>query len=313
MAIVLLKCRIIVERIFSTIGRFSTMKISELFHVSSDELDFYDIDLCKDTRLFIEPGRVLVSKDEQSQRAWQDIEDFFACLVAAYGEDGSNLEQLMIAEHLHEVNATKLGYGNGRNGKAKTPEGMMQAFSQLNDFLKQGVPISQPFDFPLFFPKFDIDCLSDVITNILLDRLSKYTREQCERLHVGPQYFAVPKKKPYYWDAGTHRWEVCCREQLTIDEEMILLVPKRWLRSSLYCNTDHFLHQMILHTLQNERTNIVNGKIMRPTIKELAQKVHQKYGAPSDTVIKFVRENPSLLRRYHDSIYRYYRKQYPKQ
>lgn len=289
------------------------MKLSELFNVPPNEQDFYDLDLCGDTKLFIEPGRILVSKDELSRQAWTDIKDFFACLVAAHGEGASDLERFMIVEHLHEVNATKLGYGNGRNGKAKTPKGMLQTFSQLGDFLKQDVPISEPFDFPLLFPKFGIDCLSDAITNILLNRLSEYTYEQCERLHVDENYFRVPKKELYYWNAEMHRWEVYQRKQLIINGEVILLVPKRWLDSYLYCNTNHFLNKMILHTLQDEQTTIVDGKLMRPTIKILSQYVREKHGLPHDVVVEFVRKNPDLLRRYHNMIYSYYRNRYPNQ
>ena len=282
------------------------MHLSDLFHDSPDMFDFYDINLEEDTPWFIEPGCIFTASDELSRAAWADVQDCFQCIFLAYQQKASNPEKIELLSHLHEINATKLGYGNGRNGKAKTPEGMLEVFSQLDALFDNGIEVSHPLDLPLFFYGYGADCLSDALTNILFDRLSRYTYEQAQLWSVNPQYFTHLHRPMHYWDITAHHWQICQQPQLVIDGQQVLLVPKRWLRTRILCNTVHFLRHMILHTLQAQQTTYLDGRAIRPTIKELDAELRGKYGAPREIIKKFVRENPSLLTKYHRSLADFY-------
>ena len=178
-----------------SIGRdLNMMHLSDLFHASPDMFDFYDINLEEDTPRFIEPGCIFTASDELSRAAWADVQDCFQCIFLAYQQKASNPEKIELLSHLHEINATKLGYGNGRNGKAKTPEGMLEVFSQLDALFDNGIEVSHPLDLPLFFYGYGADCLSDALTNILFDRLSRYTYEQAQMWGVDEQYFGYSQK-----------------------------------------------------------------------------------------------------------------------
>ena len=290
-----------------SIGRdLNMMHLSDLFHASPDMFDFYNIDLEDDTPLFIEPGSILIAGDELSEAAWADVQDCFQCIFLAYRQKASNSEKFELLSHLHEINATRLGYGNGRNGKAKTPEGMLEVFSQLDALFDNGIEVSHPLDLPLFFDGYGADCLSDALTNILFDRLSRYTYEQAQLWNVDPQYFTHLPRPMHYWDITAHRWQICQRSQLVIDGQQVLLVPKRWLRTRILCDTVHFLRHMILHTLQAQQTTYLDGRAIRPTIKGLDAELRVKYGAPREIIKKFVRENPSLLSKYHQNLANFY-------
>lgn len=290
-----------------SIGRdLNMMHLSDLFHASPDMFDFYDINLEEDTPRFIEPGCIFTASDELSRAAWADVQDCFQCIFLAYQQKASNPEKIELLSHLHEINATKLGYGNGRNGKAKTPEGMLEVFSQLDALFDNGIEVSHPLDLPLFFYGYGADCLSDALTNILFDRLSRYTYEQAQMWGVDEQYFGYSQKPAYYWDITAHRWQVCQQPQLVFDGQQVLLVPKRWLRTRILCDTVHFLRHMILHTLQAQQTTYLDGRAIRPTIKGLDADLREKYGAPREIIKKFVRENPSLLTKYHRNLADFY-------
>lgn len=290
-----------------SMGRdLNMMHLSDLFHASPDMFDFYDINLEEDTPRFIEPGCIFTASDELSRAAWADVQDCFQCIFLAYQQKASNPEKIELLSHLHEINATKLGYGNGRNGKAKTPEGMLEVFSQLDALFDNGIEVSHPLDLPLFFYGYGADCLSDALTNILFDRLSRYTYEQAQIWGVDEQYFGYSQKPAYYWDITAHRWQTCRQPQLVFDGQQVLLVPKRWLRTRILCDTAHFLRHMILHTLQAQQTTYLDGRVIRPTIKELGADLRGKYGAPREIIQKFVRENPSLLTKYHRSLADFY-------
>lgn len=284
------------------------MYLSDLFNTYPEMLDFYDVNLEQDTALFIEPGCILSADDELSKKAWATVRDYFQCLFEAYRQHVSDAAKMEMLEHLHEVNATKLGYGNGRNGKAKTPRGMLQVFSRVDVLFDKGIEISHPLDLPLLFPGYGADCLSDAMTNILLDCLSEYTYEQANMWNVDSRYFHRSKEQLYYWDIQSHCWKLCQRMQFYIDNQLIMLVPKRWLRSRIYCNTTHFLRYMILHPLQESRSIKVGDKVVRPRLKDLNNELREKYGAPRDVVMKFVQENPSLLSRYHRDLAAFYHK-----
>lgn len=290
-----------------SIGRdLKMMYLSDLFNASPDMFDFYNIDLEDDTPRFIEPGCIFTAGDALSKAAWADVQDCFQCIFSAYQQKAPNLEKIELLSHLHEINATRLGYGNGRNGKAKTAEGMLEVFSQLDALFDNGIEISHPLDLPLFFAGYGADCLSDALTNILFDRLSRYTYEQAQMWGVDEQYFGYSQKPAYYWDITAHRWQICQQPQLVFDGQQVLLVPKRWLRRRILCDTAHFLRHMILHTLQAQQTTYLDGRAIRPTIKGLAADLKGKYGAPREIIEKFVRKNPSLLTKYHQRLATFY-------
>lgn len=283
------------------------MKISELLNVPADKLDFYDMDLEQDTKLFLEPGLIQTLDDDLSNRAQAIIDDYFDALYDAYRRNASIADKKALVAHVKEPNYTKLGYGNGNNGKAKTPQGMLDVFQVLDPLYQLGLDVRSPLDLNIFLKKFAEDCLSDWITNLLLDELSQYTYEQCVYFNVNPQYFQKPKKTLYYWCIDTHTWKQCLREQFIIDGRIILFMPKHWLRTHIYCGTNHFIRQMIVEKIREEGTvKMSNGKISRPLVKDINKQLHQQFGSSKDIALYFARKDPFILREYHKNVSAYY-------
>lgn len=95
------------------------------------EIDFVDIDLNRDTLLFIDPSLIDIKRNEWAQKAARCVHSYFDELYDAYKEKNIQ-KQYRLYSYAHEINSTKLGYGNGRNGKAKTANGMFIALQSLS-------------------------------------------------------------------------------------------------------------------------------------------------------------------------------------
>ena len=174
------------------------MNFSEKMKLSSvydRPYEFYDIDLNNDTRLFLEPGLIMTSHDPLSRKASDVISSYFNKLFESY-RTGTNIDnKAHLLEHCREVNFTKLGYGNGNNGKGKTVTGLLDTFHQLDLLFGNGINLSSPSDLAILIPRFAEDCLSDMLTNILLNELYSFTYLQCQKYGITDTYFSVVRCK----------------------------------------------------------------------------------------------------------------------
>lgn len=143
-----------------------------------------------------------------------------------YRQNASRSEKLKLFEYTHEINATKLGYGNGDDGTGNTPEGLFELFIQIDRQLS-GITLSSPADIVVFIQDFAEDCMSDMLTNILFKLLNEFTLQQCALYNHSVQ----PMSEDYhYWNAETHSWENYRDNCLMIENSQILLVPKTIVR-----------------------------------------------------------------------------------
>lgn len=88
--------------------------------------------------------------------------------------------------HAGEQNATRLGYGDGDNGKGNTAEGLMKKFSALDSLIDYIPNMSKPEDLTIFLPNFAEDGLSDLLTNILHKQLNEFTLSQLNKFEIIP-------------------------------------------------------------------------------------------------------------------------------
>ena len=130
-----------------------------------EDIDFVDITTDADTELFIDPCLIERGRDPLSREAAEIIVDFADQMYADMRT--SRWNNSSVFDEAHEVNETKLGYGNGHNGKGKTPEGMRDSLKDLCDLATKIPTISCVQDIPVFVQDFAEDCMSDLLTNIL--------------------------------------------------------------------------------------------------------------------------------------------------
>lgn len=97
---------------------------------------------------------------------------------------------------------TKLGYGNGENGKGKTATGLIDSFRGLSVLVHDIPTISRAQDIPVMVEGFAEDCMSDLLTNILHEPLNDFTAEQMRKYGCAPQ----TERAIWTFDAENKTW-----------------------------------------------------------------------------------------------------------
>ena len=266
--------------------------------------DFIDVDLDKDNMLFIDPCLIEVGMSNFCRKANRVMQDCMDHLVSLYRDHSDDREKLAFYDHMHELNYTRLGYGNGRNGKAKTAWGMIQTLRGLQELVDKNIRISKPIDIPIMIKGFAEDCMSDMLTNILFKELNSFTLKQCEKYGLTKQRC---REECYYWDKNCHEWRRYHGEVLYIDDQLILMVPKEIVRRSYYYNTEQYFRRIVLERLQQDKTEYdSNGKEIKPTKQELKKELLESYSDVRDITVDKTIERPELLDLHHRQMTRLY-------
>lgn len=278
------------------------MYISDYFNLEKghSNFDFVDINITADTELFIDPCLIEVNNSNFCNKADETVQDYFNSFYDLYRNHKPFSEKVDLFQYAHEINATKLGYGAGNNGKAKTANGMIETFHPLQKLIDSNIPLSKAIDLPIFIRDFAEDCMSDMLTNILFLELSNYTIEQCNKYSIP---LSPMPKKYHYWDKELHRWKLYEKDGLLIDGIPLLLVPKHIVRHSFYYNTDQYFRSIILERKQVEQTIYdANGEEVRPSKKFLRETLLRSHSdileISEDETIKC----PQLLDKHHHKL-----------
>jgi len=258
--------------------------------------DFADLFQGNDTKLFIDPLAIENCTCNWCESANLYIQSFFNSLFQALKTDAPSIVQLLA--HAKEQNATKMGYGNGYNGKGKTADGLKKSLSDLKVLIKDIPTISRPEDLPVLVKRFDKDCMSDLLANILHDSLNMFTASQmniygkksdCERT------FST-------WDIDTLSWIQVTRPSWSYNGRELLLVPKHIIRKHFMFSTEKYLQSVIVERIRESR-NLQEKK--RDIIDNLPKpNEHWRY----DTVVRYTMKHPDALVEYHDLLPKKYNK-----
>ncbi|WDV48182.1 hypothetical protein PV797_10895 [Clostridiaceae bacterium M8S5] len=285
----------------------------EKFHVSSiikikkpnhSKFNFVDVNLLKDQKLFIDPILLSLNNDKWCKSAIDIIDKFFESLYRAYREDNYYMKKRLLS-HAKEVNYTKLGYGNGRNGHGKTQDGLVDTFRGLEDLVEKIHNISNVIDLPILIKGFNEDGLSDLITNIIHKQLNDYTLEQLKSYGIR----ANSTDSFYTWDTKSSSW-INIKEPCYKYEDMkILLTPKRIVRKNYLFSADQYLKRVILERQKKEHAYINEKGKEKYAVskKELYNKLDKdtedwKY----NFIYQKTMEDESYLDEYHNVIKGFY-------
>ncbi len=258
-------------------------------------IDFVDVWTDDDTKLFIDPCLIELGEDSRSIEATKLIADFEDTL---YNEMRSGRwDSTHIFDEAHEIHDTKLGYGNGQNGKGKTSKGMRESLDKLCLLANRIPEISRIQDMSVFVEDFAEDCMSDLLTNILRRVLCEFTSEQMKSYGVEPAGFHQVK----FWNCVVHKWTSSEQPFWLVNGKRILLVPKYWVRKRFLFNAHQYLCRVIIERMRGEYgyDGLSKGNIWR---NMKCDKKHWEY----DRVVEFTQENPNSLGEYHSRMLRYY-------
>jgi hypothetical protein len=158
------------------------MRFSKYFGLNQKqaELDFVDIDVSRDTRLFLDPYSIQIKENEFSSKSADQIKTYFSEVMEALRTN--NLDHARyLTSHLSEPRETFLGFSKGpprgRGVGRFQADQLLSAFRSSSAF-RSGL-LSDLAEAELFIDGISSDKISDLTTNVIRKSLIEYTQAEC--------------------------------------------------------------------------------------------------------------------------------------
>ncbi len=278
------------------------MRVSDYFHLnrSQPSLDFVDVDIHGDLRLFVDPRALRLLPTAWGAECVALIQNFFRhVLLEIRGGRHERARSLLSA--LREPNEVHLGLslGDRSRGRALGRESAHDVWEALKDSEAVQTGLLEDLeDSILMVPQISSDKVSDIAINLIRGPLIRYTQEQAafHGVEMTPGVDSGP-----LWDPGSHEWHSGFVELPMTNAGKLLLVPKSIVRREMTYNYDEYYRHYILAHLRQVELNansalvelLKNGR-RRVTAKALVE----KYGQGKAMVVSETLRHPELLRQY---------------
>jgi len=272
------------------------------------ELDFVDVSLQRDNRLFVDPFAIAQELDHWSRDAATTIGMFFQRVIEDIRANrDERARQLLL--NLREPNETRLGFSRGRpQGAGIGSSQADQIFEALRDSgaVRTGF-ITSLEQSELMIDGISYDKISDLTTNIIRGHLVEYTKEQCSLHGVAVQNVAIPP----IFNPDTMQWGTRYVELPVFRNKPVLLVPKNIVRYSPSYKHGEYYQHFVLNYLQveelaNPRLGLVriitNQKRKSERRVVFKKDLAQHFPRSKQFLYEFSREHPEVLRGYRDQL-----------
>lgn len=266
-----------------------------------EKFDFVDVAVNDDNLLFIDPCLIERCNDAWAIKAMKHIKSYFDSLFKAYVECNRTVMRNLLS-HAGEQNATRLGYGNGDNGKGNTADGLMEIFHPLEKLISEIKTIGKAEDLPLLIPGFAEDGMSDLLTNILHECLNEFTMEQMHKHGI----LSNDTKMFYTWDMLTCEWKKIEKAVYCVNGKELLLVPKQIVRRNYLFGVSQYFTRIILERMIEEGGyRDATGKTI-PKKEIVKSKRYSGEHWQYDEIIKYTVQNNDALEEYHRKLPGFY-------
>lgn len=285
------------------------LNFSTHFHLNirgHRDIEFVDVPMDTDVKLFIDPGLVESGNDSFSRACATSMKTYFDNVFeCCRQEDYSGLRRLFAC--CAEINSTHLG--NSQNhpcGRGASEDILMTVFTDMIEqgLFKQGI-ILTPSDIHVLAQNFDKDRMSDLLTNVLQHHLVSFTNSVCEE--IGLAQNSVPRGG--FWNVEVGQWSLGTWTLPIADTGPVLLVPKGFVSKSYHYTTGGYISKYLLEYRKeyhlNTRSDLCheremkNGarKLVPPTKAELRAK--ELAGRPyKGHAVDFALKNPDTMARF---------------
>ncbi|MEO1769240.1 hypothetical protein [Candidatus Enterococcus ferrettii] len=285
------------------------------------DVDFIDINMEGDSKLFINPILLTESIDEDiSLMGPKKVDSFFERVFTLYS-DGKQAEALStLFSHSKESNANHLGYSSGEskgNGASK------QSLDQLFDtILKTGALAEdimvQPVSILVFAHDFGQDRMSDLIVSILKKEFVSYTLSEARKLGIPIEVEEISYGE--YWDCDTSTWKELRDNWVKgADGKALILTPKQIVSQKYGFSVNDYVRKAVWVWRKDhhvaERTPLArpqydkNGNVsyIEPTnetlkVEEIDKPYANKDGKWKLYALEMTIENPQLYSQYFDKL-----------
>jgi hypothetical protein len=279
------------------------MRVSQRFKLglTQPSLDFVDVDIVKDTALFLDPRALRLHETDWGQECVSLVKDYFTSVLDAVQAENET-EGVRLLSGLHEPNETHLGLSAGRSaGRGVGDELARDLWRALaeNAAVTQSNLLEDLEETALLVDGVGRDRISDVTTNIIREPLIHYTQAMCG-------FYGIPRKlvsSGPLWSPAASDWVSYRVELPVVPSGKLLLVPRAIVRATLdYDYSDYFNNEILEYLKGVEQSagsqlvELLKNGSTRVTKKALKE----KYGTGKAVATDLTRLYPDMLKEYRD-------------
>ncbi|MBN2563684.1 MAG: hypothetical protein JXQ75_22430 [Phycisphaerae bacterium] len=277
------------------------MHVSEYYKLKRKQpsLDFVDVDIRQDVRVFIDPRALKLLPSDWGQHCVALIQSFFKTVLQAIKKRDDKLG-LYLLGRLREPNETHLGLSRGKSrGRALGPQSARDVWRALRKSQAAASGLLEDLeDTILMVEGISNDIISDIATNIIRAPLIEYTQNACTR--YGMEMEQDVDSGPL-WDPEEKKWRSGYVSLPVTREGKLILVPKVIVRRKLEYDEQEYFRSYILTYLVQEELN-ANTELVH-LLKSGKRKVYKKevvkkHGSGKTLAIETTLRNPDILREY---------------
>jgi hypothetical protein len=275
-------------------------RVSQHFklHIPQSALDFVDVDVRRDTRLFVDPAALLLIDTDWSQECQSLIQNYFQHVLDRIRTgDESGARTLLAA--LGEPNETHLGMSQGEAHGHGMGFGLADRVTKAllqSPAVKSGLLLDLQ-DTALMVEGIDRDLISDITTDLIREPLIAYTQEVC-------RVYGIPTEEQDsgpLWQPHVMRWINRFEELPRGPRSKLLLVPKSLVRVHMTYQSGEYFRNYLLTHLQG--VHLAAGDSLVTVLKNGTKKVYKKdleerYGSGKRATVSLTAKYPVVLDRY---------------
>lgn len=289
------------------------LHISQAFDlkIKEGDLDFFDANLEYDSRLFIDPFLLRISKIEEERMLFGRFGDFFRYVydqsinIRTDTQEYNNLLELL---DFSEPKELCLGYTEDSSDGSSPGKSFAHILIKffLNSSARRLVKEDNlypdkkfnPVTIEIFTRKLGMDGLSDISANLIMDYLINYTQKQCKKLEIPTKENMAVDADGFNFDPNEMEWKKGGHYKLPENPlrlgKAIIFVPKRLLRASALERANEYMVNKVIGILNN---NIDLCK----KFSKLLEKEVDKFNV--EDIRKVMLEDESIFKKYLHSLY----------
>ena len=215
--------------------------------LSQAKVDFAIPFLDEDIPLYIDPFRLWQSPSYQDNGLHALFKNSFNRLGKMYAE-GNQAKAIEVLKQISECNEVGLGSSKSRSGKKfgdRLAKDILNLYETTPAVNKYG--LEHPEVIQILVNDISKDRISDITANILGSFLIDYTVQECRQ-------YGIPTEKceiEYLDVKSMSMKKESCELPVNPNSKRVLwLVPKRWLRKSLWLNDDEYLNHYLVSRIE---------------------------------------------------------------
>jgi hypothetical protein len=281
-------------------------RISEYYKLDCTQstLDFVDVDVFGDIKLFVDPRAIEQLDTPWGRWAHELIRDYFERVLAAVRDD-RQADALVLMEGLGEPNQTHLGLSRGKAQGSGLGSELAQALYdalESSEARKSGL-LQHLEDAALLIDGIRTDRISDIATNIIRQPLIAYTKQQCALCGIQREKVGAGA----IWDHVSGEWLPEGYDMLpSTPDGALLLVPKVIVRRRLDLDPGEYYRRYILRYYRDRELSTPGSSLVktlksgrkRVFIKDVEAKVRREFGGAKRAAIQTTLQQPQLLGNY---------------